>query len=178
VLTGIGTVLADNPQLTVRHVATPRQPLRVVLDTHLRTPPDAALFNQPSPVLIVHACQDLTKQAALIAAGAELLTVDCLGDSVNIHTALKALGARGLNELHVEAGSALNGTLLAAGVVDEVMIYQAPLLLSAGLPWARVSQSYEHVSEAPRLSLQSAAKLGGDVRLVLHTPNTWRVKPS
>jgi diaminohydroxyphosphoribosylaminopyrimidine deaminase/5-amino-6-(5-phosphoribosylamino)uracil reductase len=100
--------------------------------------------------------------------------VDALGDSVNIHSVLKALGERGLNELHFEAGSALNGALLAAGVVDEVLLYQAPLLLGAGLPWARVRESYEHLSEIPRLRLHSTAQLGDDARLVLHTQNTWQ----
>ncbi len=178
VVTGIGTVLADNPQLTVRHVVTGRQPLRVVLDTHLRTPVDAALFKEPSPVLIFHSHGTLAEQGALQAVGAELVHVDALGDSVNIHSVLKALGDRGLNELHFEAGSALNGALLAAGVVDEVLLYQAPLLLGAGLPWARVNESYEHLSEIPRLRLHSAAQLGGDARLVLHTGNTWKATPT
>jgi diaminohydroxyphosphoribosylaminopyrimidine deaminase / 5-amino-6-(5-phosphoribosylamino)uracil reductase len=173
VVTGIGTVLADNPQLTVRHVVTPRQPIRVVLDTHLRTPVDAALFMDQSPVIIFHSHGSPADQVALQAAGAQLVQVDALGDSVNIHSVLKALGERGLNELHFEAGSALNGALLAAGVVDEVLLYQAPLLLGAGLPWARVNESYEHVSEISRLRLHSAAQLEGDARLVLHTVNTW-----
>jgi diaminohydroxyphosphoribosylaminopyrimidine deaminase/5-amino-6-(5-phosphoribosylamino)uracil reductase len=178
VVTGIGTVLADNPQMTVRHVPTPRQPLRVVLDTHLRTPVDAALFSDKSPVIIFHSHGSPAEQAALQGAGAQLMQVDALGDSVNIHSVLKALGERGLNELHFEAGSALNGALLAAGVVDEVLLYQAPLLLGAGLPWARVSESFEHVSEVPRLRLQSAVQLGGDVRMVLHTQNTWVAAPA
>lgn len=173
VVTGIGTVLADNPQMTVRHVATSRQPLRVVLDTHLRTPPNASLFADQSPVLIFHSHGTPAEQAALQAAGAELVQVDALGDSVNIHHVLKNLGDRGLNELHFEAGSALNGALLAAGVVDEVLMYQAPLLLGAGLPWAKVNESYEHLSNIPRLRLHSAAQLGGDARLVLHTVDTW-----
>jgi diaminohydroxyphosphoribosylaminopyrimidine deaminase / 5-amino-6-(5-phosphoribosylamino)uracil reductase len=169
VVTGIGTVLADNPQLTVRHVASPRQPLRVVLDTHLRTPADAALFKDTSPVMIFHSHGTQAEQAALQAVGAQLVQVDALGDSVNLHSVLKALGERGLNELHFEAGSALNGALLAAGVVDEVLLYQAPLLLGAGLPWARVNASYAHISDIPRLHLHSSVQLGGDVRLVLHT---------
>jgi diaminohydroxyphosphoribosylaminopyrimidine deaminase/5-amino-6-(5-phosphoribosylamino)uracil reductase len=168
VVTGIGTVLADNPQMTVRHVATPRQPLRVVLDTHLRTPVDAALFTDKSPIIIFHSHGTPAEQTPLQAAGAELVQVDALGDSVNIHSVLKALGDRGLNELHFEAGSTMNGALLAAGVVDEVLLYQAPLLLGAGLPWARVNESYQHLSEVPRLSLYSAVQLGADARLVLH----------
>ncbi len=173
VVTGIGTVLADNPQMTVRHVATSRQPLRVVLDTHLRTPVDAALFKEKSPVMIFHNHGTLTEQAALKAAGAELIQVDCLGESVNIHTVLQVLGERGLNELHCEAGSALNGALLAAGVVDEVLLYQAPLLLGAGLSWACVSESYQHVSEVPRLDSRSVTLLGNDIRSVFYTQHTW-----
>jgi diaminohydroxyphosphoribosylaminopyrimidine deaminase / 5-amino-6-(5-phosphoribosylamino)uracil reductase len=176
VITGIGTVLADNPQLTVRHVVTQRQPLRVVLDTHLRTPTDAALLKEKSPVIIFHSHGTPAEQAALQAAGAQVVQVDALGDSVNIHSVLKALGELGLNELHFEAGSALNGALLAAGVVDEVLLYQAPLLLGAGLPWARVGESYEHLSEIPRLCLRSTAQLGDDARLVLHTQHTWTMQ--
>jgi diaminohydroxyphosphoribosylaminopyrimidine deaminase/5-amino-6-(5-phosphoribosylamino)uracil reductase len=178
VVTGIGTVLADNPQLTVRHVnvtqSTPRQPLRVVLDTHLRTPTDAALFTEKSPVLIFHSHGTPSEQIALKTAGAELIQIDSLGESVSLHGVLKALGERGLNELHFEAGSALNGALLAAGVIDEVVLYQAPLLLGAGLPWARVNASYQHVSEVPRLDLRSVTPLGNDTRTIFSTHNTWR----
>ena len=174
VVTGIGTVLADNPQLTVRHVVSQRQPLRVVLDTHLRTPPTAALFAEPSPVIIFHSQGTPAELAALHAVGAELVRVDALGEHINIHHALTVLGERDLNELHFEAGSALNGALLAAGVVDEVVLYQAPLLLGAGLPWARVKEPYTDVAAVPRLTLRSAVQIGSDARLVLHTAHTWQ----
>ncbi len=173
VMTGIGTVLADNPQLTVRHVQSSRQPLRVVLDTQLRTPPHAALFKESHPVLIVHGCEDLTKQAALSAKGAQLVHLPRAGQSVDILAVLQLLGERGINELHVEAGSALNGALLNAGVVDEVLLYQAPVLLGAGLPWAQLKAKHEQVSQAMRLLSRSSIALGQDTRYILHTEQTF-----
>lgn len=167
VLTGVGTVLADDPSLTVRHVSTPRQPLRVVLDTHLRTPTNAALFKNDAPVLIIHASDHEAKQAELAARGAQLLRVDLAGQSLCLRSAVVALGQRGLNEIHCEAGSVLNGALLDSGLVDEVLIYQAPLVLGAGLTWAKSLANHADLSQVPRLQLHSVAQLGQDVRLSL-----------
>jgi diaminohydroxyphosphoribosylaminopyrimidine deaminase/5-amino-6-(5-phosphoribosylamino)uracil reductase len=180
VLTGIGTLLADDAQLTVRHVNTPRQPLRIVLDTQLRTPLSARLLQTAAhaPVLIIHGCSDTAKQAALIQAGAELLqlplnthaTHSTHSGSLDLFSVFSALGKRGLNEIHCEAGSLLNGALLESGMVDEVMLYQAPLLLGAGLPWAKNSLStntHTHLDQVPRWKLHSTTQLGDDVRLVL-----------
>jgi diaminohydroxyphosphoribosylaminopyrimidine deaminase / 5-amino-6-(5-phosphoribosylamino)uracil reductase len=175
VLTGIGTVLADNPSLTVRHVDTPRQPLRVVLDTHLRTPPTATLLHASShhdapadrPVLIIHACDDSVRQSALIAAGAELLKVSMTQGALDLNHVFAALGQRGLNEVHCEAGGRLNGALLSADLVDELMLYQAPLLLGSGLPWAHSTQHYKSLSDVLRWQLHSVIALGDDSRTVL-----------
>ena len=175
VVTGIGTVLADNPSLDVRHVATTRQPLRIVLDTHLRTPLDTKLFAVKSPLLFVHASVDANKLATFAAAGAQLQALPMLGDSLDLSAFVRWAGQQGLNELHIEAGSAINGALLNAGLVDEVLLYQAPVLLGVGMPWAKLNQEFKTVGDAPRLLLQSATQLGADARLVLHTANTFNV---
>ncbi len=177
VVTGSGTVLADNPSLDVRHFATQRQPLRVVLDTQLKTPPAAALFATPSPVLIFHASTEASKIAALQAADAELVALPQIGAHLDLLAVLQVMGQRGLNSLHLECGSTLNGAFLAAGLVDEILLYQAPLLLGSGLPWARNSTHYSHLDQIPRLHLQSAQKLGDDTQLILHTPHTFQWKP-
>lgn len=174
VVTGSGTVLADNPSLDVRHVDTPRQPLRVVLDTHLRTPPKAALFARQSPVLIFHASTDAHTMSALSAAGAQLHRVPKVGPFLDLHAAVHALGAHGLNTLHLECGSRLNGAFLDAQLVDEVVLYQAPMLLGAGSSWAASSQIYTQLDQIARLKLRSAEQLGADAKLVLHTPHTYQ----
>ncbi len=179
VLTGIGTVLADNPSLTVRHILTPRQPLRVVLDTHLRTPPQSRLLqtivSEAAPLLIVHNCSDTAKQAALSHAGAELLKLPCTHNAnptnaaIDLHALLQALAQRGINEVHCEAGGVLNGALLQANLVDEIMLYQAPLLLGAGLSWAHTALHHEALAHIRRWRLHSVAQLGDDSRMILRS---------
>jgi diaminohydroxyphosphoribosylaminopyrimidine deaminase/5-amino-6-(5-phosphoribosylamino)uracil reductase len=131
ILTGIGTVLADDPLLNVRGIDTPRQPLRIVLDSHLRIPVSAKIL-QGGGALVICAVDDLPKRLALEALGAEVL---CLPDSsgrISLTLLMLELGRRQINELHVEAGAILNGALIAAGCVDELLVYLAPKLLGQG----------------------------------------------
>ncbi|SMC25475.1 diaminohydroxyphosphoribosylaminopyrimidine deaminase [Andreprevotia lacus DSM 23236] len=134
-LTGIGTVLADDPQLTVRDPQgvdwQGRQPLRVVVDSRLRTPPTAKLLQTPG-VLIVAAQGDAARRQALQAAGAEVMLLAGTDGRVDLAALLDELGRRGMNEVTVEAGGALAGVLLQAGLVDEVILYQAPVLIGNG----------------------------------------------
>lgn len=127
VLTGIGTVLADDPQLNVR-IATERQPLRVVLDSSLRMPAAARML-QDGKVLICTASQDEAKRAALEARGAEVLVLADEAGRVDLFAVMRELARRGSNEVLVEAGRTLNGALLRAGLVDELLLYLAPQLL-------------------------------------------------
>ena len=127
-LTGIGTVLADDPQLTVREFVIDRQPLRVVVDSQLRTPVSAKLFNQAG-VLIVGAQDDELKRRALEAAGAEVLILADAHGRVDLAALLNALGLRGCNQVTVEAGGVLVGALFQAGLVDEMLLYQAPVMI-------------------------------------------------
>lgn len=138
-LTGVGTVLADNPQLTVRDAALLQarhgvQPWRVIVDSTLRTPPDAQILHG-GRVLIAHASEDELRQQRLQQAGAELIYLPAVAQdtpnhySVDLPGLMQALAQRQHNEIMVEAGAMLNGSLLAAGLIDELLLYQAPLLL-------------------------------------------------
>ena len=136
ILTGIGTVLEDNPRLDVRFVDTPCQPRLVVVDSRLEIPLDARLFIAGRALYIYAAVQNEEKKRALEARGA---TVICLPDhssktrgKVDLVAMLRDLGQREVNELHVEAGEKLNGSLIQAGLVDEYLVYLAPKLLGQG----------------------------------------------
>jgi diaminohydroxyphosphoribosylaminopyrimidine deaminase/5-amino-6-(5-phosphoribosylamino)uracil reductase len=127
VLTGIGTVKDDNPRLTVREVETTRQPLRVVIDSRLETPADAAVL-EGGKVLIA-AAADGERGDALRARGAEIVLLPNAQGKVDLHALLRELGRRGVNEVLAEAGTRLNGSLLREDCVDELLIYQAPILI-------------------------------------------------
>ena len=169
VLTGIGTVLADDPRLDVRLTESPRQPQLVVLDSRLRTPPDARLFTTRRNVCIYAALPDAARQAALQARGASIF---CLSDRqadgearVDLAAMLADLGRREINELHVEAGQRLNGALLSAGLVDELLVYLAPKLLGSGRGMADFGP-LKTLTEALSLEFQSTTALGPDLRIV------------
>ena len=129
VLTGSGTLLADDPGLNVRLAEATRQPLRVILDTALRTPPTAKTLRLPGPVLIFTASADPAKRAALRVAGADIAAVPSAEGGLRLHAIMAELARRECNELQVESGPTLAGALLQAGLVDELVIYLAPLLL-------------------------------------------------
>lgn len=139
ILTGSGTVLADDPRLTVRLPGDWRQPLRVVLDTHLRTMPRARLLQAPGEVLIFNAGDAGAKRAALEAAGARLEAVPLAGGCLDLTAVLQRLAVLECNDVLVEAGARLAGALLEARLVDELIIYMAPHLLGhRGQPLAEL----------------------------------------
>lgn len=166
VLSGIGTVLHDDPRLDVRLVPTPRQPLRIVLDPRWRTPPSARLFEAEGPVLIVGATPPGAAAEALAARGAELMALPGPKGRIDLAALLPLLAGRGVNELHVEAGARLNSAWLAAGLVDELLLYLAPTLLGAGLPLAQLAPPAT-LAEAPRWRWHEVAPVGADLRLRL-----------
>ncbi|HEY1128696.1 MAG TPA: bifunctional diaminohydroxyphosphoribosylaminopyrimidine deaminase/5-amino-6-(5-phosphoribosylamino)uracil reductase RibD [Roseateles sp.] len=142
VLTGIGTVLADNPRLDVRLVPTARQPLRLVLDPQGRMPADARMWQPPG-------------QTRIVGPG-----------RADLAALLTELGGEGINELHVEAGPTLSGAFLDAGLVDELLIYQAPLLIGEGRPLAALAPLAK-LGEARRWQRVEATPVGQDLRLRL-----------
>ena len=165
VLTGIGTVLQDNPRLDVRLVDTPRQPHLVVVDSRLETPLDAHLFIAGRALFIYAAGQNDAKKAALEARGATVVYLPDANGKVDLAAMMKDLARREINELHVEAGSKLNGSLIRAGLVDEFLIYLAPKLLGSGQGMAAFGP-LQQLSEAVELQFLSAGRVGSDLRVV------------
>ena len=169
VLTGIGTVLHDNPRLNVREVATPRQPHIVVLDSHLRTPPDAQFLIATTARHIYaggHFDADFAaKKAALEARGAVVTQLAGAQGRVDLRAVLRDLGQRGTNELHVEAGQQLNGALLRAGLVDELLVYLAPKLLGTGLGMANIGP-LSSLAEGQALEFTDVQRIGPDLRVL------------
>ena len=169
VLTGIGTLLQDDPRLDVRLVETPRQPYRIIVDSLLQTPTGANIFKAGGPVWIYCAMRDAAREAALVAIGA---TVSCLPDAngkVDLAAMMKDLARREINELHIEAGSKLNGSLIRAGLVDEFLLYLAPKLLGPGSGMANFGPLSE-LSQAVPLEFKSTEMLGPDLRIVARIP--------
>jgi len=167
VLTGIGTVLEDDPQLNVRDVDTPRQPTLVIVDSKLETPLNAKLWQTQREFWIYCAQEDADRKAALEAKGAYVICLPNAQGKVDLLAMQKDLGQRNINEVHIEAGFKLNGSLLAAGVVDELLVYLAPLLVGQGLGMANLG-SFETLSQALKLDIQNVTPIGDDIRLIAH----------
>ncbi|OIP19248.1 MAG: riboflavin biosynthesis protein RibD [Comamonadaceae bacterium CG2_30_59_20] len=165
VLTGIGTVLADNPKLDVRLVETPRQPALVLVDSHLQTQLDAALFIPGRTLLIYAAVSDAAKQMALEARGATVVMLPNVSGKVDLAAMLRDLAHREVNELHVEAGEKLNGSLIREGLVDEFVVYIAPKLIGQGRGMAHFGP-LQNLAQAVPLEFKSTAMLGPDLRVV------------
>jgi diaminohydroxyphosphoribosylaminopyrimidine deaminase / 5-amino-6-(5-phosphoribosylamino)uracil reductase len=165
VLTGIGTVLADNPKLDVRLVATPRQPALVVIDSQLETPLDAALFIPGRTLLIYAAVPHAAKQATLEARGATVVMMPGPNGKVDLAAMLRDLARREINELHVEAGEKLNGSLIREGLVDEFVVYLAPKLIGLGRGMAHFGP-LQDLAQAVPLDFKSTANVGPDLRIV------------
>ena len=187
VLTGIGTVLADNPRLDVRLVPTKLQPRRVVIDAQLETPTDARLF-EPSASLATpalgpliytallpekthqttpHNQREQQRHDALQARGAEICVLPDAQHPgrVDLNALLLDLAQRGINELHLEAGHGLNGAFVRAGLVDEFLIYLAPKLLGQGHGLASIG-ALAGLNHAPALQFVSVQQLGPDLRIL------------
>ncbi len=163
ILTGSGTVLADDPRMNVRDFDIGRQPLRVVVDSTLRTPAGAALL--PALVACHHA--DAARRAALDGAGAEIVELPGADGRVDLAALLATLAQRDINEVHVEAGAALNGALLAAGLVDEWIAYVAPMTLGDGARGLFAHPPLTALADAARFRLADVRQIGGDLRLTL-----------
>ncbi|MGK2898293.1 MAG: bifunctional diaminohydroxyphosphoribosylaminopyrimidine deaminase/5-amino-6-(5-phosphoribosylamino)uracil reductase RibD [Burkholderiaceae bacterium] len=164
-LTGVGTVLDDNPRLDVRLVETALQPLRVIVDSRLETPPASRILDAPGSVLLYAAAPDDTRRAALEARGAQIALVPGPSAKVDLPAMLADLAARGINELHVEAGHKLNGSFVREGLVDEFLIYIAPKLLGLGRELAAFGP-LERLQDGLALRFVGVATVGDDLRLI------------
>ena len=168
-LSGIGTVLQDDPMLNVRAVHTPRQPDLVLVDSRLQTPLHAKLWHEKRRVFIFHAEQDHEKEKVLKAQGATLVCLNGPGDKVNLPAMVQHLGQLNYNEVHVEAGHKLNGSLLNAGLIDELLVYLAPLLTGPGQSMAALP-SLSDLSDAQQWRFHQSTPIGDDLRLLLRRP--------
>jgi diaminohydroxyphosphoribosylaminopyrimidine deaminase/5-amino-6-(5-phosphoribosylamino)uracil reductase len=176
VATGIGTLKSDDPQLTARLVETPRQPLKVLVDSRLDAPPTARLFHG-APVLVACAVADPERRAALEARGAEVVVLPDAEGKVDLAALMRELGRRGVNELLVEGGAKLNGSLIRAGVVDELLVYLAPMLIGDAAGMAHLP-ALADLGQARRMRFHDVSAVGEDVRLLARFTPQNEVAPS
>ena len=168
ILTGIGTVRDDDPQLTVREADTPRQPLRVLVDSRLEVDVHARMLR--GGALVITAADNPDKEAELRDRGCEVVRMPDERGKVDLAGLMAELARRGVNELHVEAGHRLNGSLLRAGLVDEVLAYVAPRIVGEGAGMFNLGP-LASLDDAPHWSIEDVARVGEDVRLRLRAPD-------
>lgn len=171
ILTGIGTVRDDDPQLLVRDVETTRQPLRVVVDSKLETPLSARIL-QGGPVLIAGAVENLERTEALRAVGAEVLILPNSSGKVDLKALLVALAQGGINEVHAEAGFKLNGSLLSEGLVDELLLYLAPCLIGHAASGLFNLPELATLDGKQRLQIRDLRQVGADIRVLARPLNS------
>jgi diaminohydroxyphosphoribosylaminopyrimidine deaminase/5-amino-6-(5-phosphoribosylamino)uracil reductase len=176
ILTGIGTVKDDDPRLTVRAVDTPRQPLRVLVDSRLEVDLDANIVRGGN-LLVVCARAMPGKAGELRDRGCEVLELPNAQGKVDLPALLAELAGRDINELHVEAGYRLNGSLLREDCVDELLVYLAPTLLGNATGMADLLPP-DTLAAAPRLWLQAVDRVGDDVRLLARLPDRLPARPT
>ena len=165
VLTGIGTVLEDDPQLDVRDMPTSRQPTLVVMDSQLETPVSAKLFSPHRPVWIYCAVDNTARRQMLEAKGAQVICLPNASGKVDLAAMLKDLCQKQINEVHVEAGHKLNGSLLREGLVDELLTYLAPKLMGQGRGMTNLGP-FTRLDDAKALSFHEVTQIGPDLRIL------------
>jgi diaminohydroxyphosphoribosylaminopyrimidine deaminase/5-amino-6-(5-phosphoribosylamino)uracil reductase len=166
ILTGIGTVLADNPSLDARVDEPVSQPLRVVADSRWRTPPDCRLLQKPELTLLAGERERAVPEP-LRSGSVQRVALGAGQGGIDLLELLQELGRREINEVQVEAGARLCGSLLSAGLVDELLIYQAPILLGDGGPGPFSLGPLESMAERTHLLVQETAHCGEDLRIRL-----------
>ena len=167
ILTGVGTVLVDDPSLNVRLPETTRQPLRVILDSSLRTPQTARTLQLPGSTLIFTAVADPAAHAPLQAAGAEIIVAPPLKSGLDLRAVMVELARRECNEIHVECGPTLAGALLQVGLIDELVVYMAPLLLGDKARGLFQLPELTQMSERKELQILDMRAVGRDWRVTL-----------
>jgi diaminohydroxyphosphoribosylaminopyrimidine deaminase / 5-amino-6-(5-phosphoribosylamino)uracil reductase len=168
IMSGIGTILADDPSLTVRDaegMLAARQPLRVVLDPHLSTPTEARFLTQPGKSLIVTAVDEPELQEQLEKVGAEVIHLPNGADSIDLHALMGVLATREINEVLLETGAILSGSALRAGIIDELVIYMAPKLMGNGARGLFHTPGLESLADAVQLSISDIRAVGDDWRI-------------
>nr|WP_036302493.1 bifunctional diaminohydroxyphosphoribosylaminopyrimidine deaminase/5-amino-6-(5-phosphoribosylamino)uracil reductase RibD [Methylotenera sp. L2L1] len=169
ILTGIGTVLADDPSMTVRLDSAIRQPMRVVVDSRLQIPLDSKMLEPSmlthSPVLVAYAADAQQRAVVLKAKGAELIAIPNQRQQVDLQQLLQVLAQRGVNEVLVEAGQGLNGALLHAGLIDELVFYYAPKLMGGAAHGMFAMPEFTSMQQVPDLQVLDVRQVGADIRV-------------
>ena len=170
VLTGIGTVRDDDPRLDVRLVRTVKQPLRIVVDSRFEIAASARVLQAPGRALVYTTSDDASRVAALTSTHVEVAraAADSHG-KIDLDAMLVDLARREINELHVEAGERLNGSLLSAGLVDELLVYIAPRLLGPGRGLAAIGP-LAALADSLDFEFVDVERMGTDLRLRLRPP--------
>ncbi|MBF0470925.1 MAG: bifunctional diaminohydroxyphosphoribosylaminopyrimidine deaminase/5-amino-6-(5-phosphoribosylamino)uracil reductase RibD [Gammaproteobacteria bacterium] len=167
IITGIGTVLKDDPQLTVRLQGASRQPLRVILDPRLSTPPGAKILQPPGEVLIVTASNEPRVAEPLTALGVEVVQLAQGRDRIDLPALMALLAEREMNELHLETGATLSGAFLRAGLIDELILYIAPKLMGDSARGLFHTPGLEKMADAVNLNIEDIRAVGSDWRLTI-----------
>ena len=167
ILTGIGTVLRDDPDLTVRHVPAKRQPRRVLIDSRLQVSPQARILRGEPPIIFT-VSKDAVKRSRLMQAGAEVMTAPTEPSSgkTDLVAVARELAARGFNEVTVETGAKLSGSLLAAGVIDEIYLYLAPKLFGDSAQGLFALPEMTRIEQALMPRIIDVRQVGEDLRII------------
>lgn len=171
VMTGVDTVIADDPRLDVRDEKIDlagREPMRVVLDSHLRMPVSARLFDTRGKILVFTIAASATRIEAVAAAGGEVVSAPAGADGrVDIAAVLLALGQRECNDVLIEAGPRLASRVLALGLCDELIVYFAPKILGADAKAMFALDPLQRLEDALQFRIHSAEMIGTDVKITL-----------
>lgn len=168
IMTGIGTVLADDPSLTLRidgQHEDARQPLRVILDSKLRIPPGAKLLDLPGETLIITGVADAENEARLTRTGVRIAMLPLQHGQLELAAVLQHLGTLQINEVHLEAGATLCGAMLQAGLVDELVIYMAPHLMGDAARGLFALPGLEQMAQRVKLTITDIRAVGDDWRI-------------
>lgn len=171
VLTGIGTVQADNPQMNVRAVSTPRPPIKAVLDTQLRLDPKAALLDG-SKCWVFSYRRDPQREAELADHNAQVIPMPLHQGHVDVRAVLDWMTGQQINEVHAEAGACLSGALLDAGVVDQLLMYLAPKILGEGRGVADIA-ALSGLDAVQPFEFTDLRLLGADLRILARQTDHW-----
>lgn len=165
IMTGVGTILADDPAFTVRLPGTERQPLRVVVDSNLSTPITARLLKEPGQTVIITVSTDQDLQDSLREAGAEVIQIGSKDRSVDLNTVLETLAERQINEVLLETGATLSGAMLEARLIDEMVIYMAPLLMGDAARGLYTLPQLQSMTDRIDLDIRDVRAVGKDLRI-------------
>lgn len=165
IMTGVGTVLADDPAMTVRLPDTTRQPVRVIIDTNLSTPTTARMLHEPGQTIIVTANGDTDLHEVLRAAGAEIEQIGSEGQAMDLRVVLERLAERQINEVLLETGATLSGAMLEAKLIDEMVIYMAPLLMGDSARGLYRLPHLQRMADRIELDIRDVRAVGRDLRI-------------